>query len=99
MKYTIHKTAEFDKWLSKLKDKVALKAILMRIIRAESGHFGDTKSVGQSISEMRIFVSKGYRVYFTVKDDKIILLLNGGHKGSQQDDIMKAKKLLQEMEN
>ncbi|MPY24416.1 type II toxin-antitoxin system RelE/ParE family toxin [Shewanella sp. YLB-07] len=99
MKYTVHKTAEFDKWLSKMKDKSALKAILMRIMRAENGHFGDSKSVGAPILEMRIFVSKSYRVYFTTRDQKIILLLHGGHKGTQQQDINKAHALLAQLED
>jgi putative addiction module killer protein len=99
MKYIIQKTHLFDKWLSKLKDKSALRAILMRIMRAENGNFGDTKSVGSPIQEMRIFVSKGYRIYFTVRNNKIILLLNGGHKGAQQQDIEKAHELLIEQED
>lgn len=98
MKYAIEKTSTFEKWLSKLKDKTALKAILMRIIRAENGNFGDTKSVGTPIQEMRIFVGKGYRIYFTVRNNKIILLLNGGHKGTQQQDIEKAHELLIQLE-
>jgi putative addiction module killer protein len=97
MKYIIEKTPLFDKWLSKLKDKSALRAILIRIMRAENGNFGDSKSVGGPIQEMRIFVSKGYRIYFTVCNNKIILLLNRGHKGSQQQDIAKAHELLIEL--
>lgn len=99
MKYAIEKTSTFEKWLSKLKDKTALKAILMRIIRAENGNFGDTKSVGAPIQEMRIFIGKGYRIYFTVRNNKIILLLNGGHKGTQQQDIEKAHELLIQLED
>jgi len=47
---------------------------------------------------MRIFVSKGYRVYFTIRDNRIIRLLNDGHKGNQQQDIEKAHQLLTELE-
>jgi putative addiction module killer protein len=99
MRYTIEKTPTFDKWLSKLKDKTAIKAIAMRMVRAENGNFGDVKNVGSPIQEMRIFVSKGYRVYFVVRGNKIILLLNGGHKGTQQQDIAKAHELLTELED
>lgn len=99
MKYTIEKTPTFDKWLSKLKDRAATRAILMRMVRVENGNFGDVKSVGTPVQEMRIFVSKGYRVYFTVRGSKIILLLNGWHKGTQQQDIAKAHELLTEMED
>ncbi|MDX3774428.1 type II toxin-antitoxin system RelE/ParE family toxin [Chromatiaceae bacterium AAb-1] len=99
MKYTIEKTPTFDKWLSSLKDKMALNAILVRIIRAENGNFGDTKTAGSPVQEMRIFVGKGYRVYFTVRNNRIILLLNGGHKGTQQQDIAKAHELLGQLED
>lgn len=99
MKYTIEKTPFFDKWLSKLKDKTALKAILIRILRAENGNLGDVKVVGSPVQEMRIFVGKGYRVYFTIRNNKIILLLNGGHKGTQQQDIEKAHELLKQLED
>jgi putative addiction module killer protein len=98
MKYSIEKTLLFDKWLSKLKDRTAKTAILMRIMRAGNGNFGDIKSVGTPVKKMRIFVSKGYRIYFTVRNNKIIILLSGGHKGTQQQDIEKAHKLLIDLE-
>lgn len=101
MKYSIITTLIFDKWLSKLKDRLAVKAIALRIARAEEGNLGDAEPVGDAVSEMRIFVGKGYRVYFTVKDDKIILLLNGGiksNKKQQQIDIARAKQILSEIE-
>ena len=82
-----------------MKDRTAKSAILIRIMRAENGNFGDIKSVGSPVQEMRIFVSKGYRIYFTVRNNKIIILLNGGHKGSQQQDIEKAHKLLIDLES
>jgi len=98
MKYEILKTDTFDKWLSKLKDKQARTAILMRIIRAENGNLGDVKSVGDNVFEMRIFVGKGYRVYYTLNNGKIILLLSGGNKDTQKQDINKAKDLLKVLE-
>jgi len=64
-----------------------------------AGNFGDVKPVGGGISEMRIFVGKGYRVYFTVRNDEIIILLCGGDKSTQESDIKKAKSLLSEMES
>ncbi len=103
MKYTIITTQIFDKWLSKQKDRQAVKAIAMRIARAEEGNFGDVEPVGGSVSEMRIFVGKGYRVYFTIQSEVLILLLllNGGiksNKKQQQIDIAKAKQILSEIE-
>ena len=75
IKYRIKKTNEFDKWLKKLKDRQAFMAIAKRITRAINGNFGDSESVGGGISEMRIFVGKGYRVYYIIRGGEIILLL------------------------
>ena len=90
--FFIEKTPEFDKWLKKLKDFKAKAKILFRIQKLETDeHFGDCKSVGEGIREMRINFAKGYRVYFKEKDGKIIVLLVVGDKSSQQKDIEKAK--------
>jgi len=70
----------------------------MRLTRAEAGNLGDIKSVGNNVSEMRIFVGKGYRVYFTLRDGRLILLLNGGNKSSQSRDIRRAKDILSQLE-
>lgn len=92
--YFIEKTIEFDKWLRKLNDLRAKAKILFRIQRIESdGHFGDCKRVGDGIGEIRIHFAKGYRIYFKEKDGKIIILLVGGDKSSQQKDIKRAKEI------
>ena len=98
--YFIEKTIEFDKWLGKLKDLKAKAKILFRIQKIESdGHFGDCKPVGEGIRELRVNFAKGYRVYFKEKDGKIIILLMGGDKSSQQEDIKKAKEILSKLNN
>lgn len=90
----IKKTSEFDKWIRKLKDIRAKSKILFRIQKLETDqHFGDCKPVGDGISEMRINYVKGYRAYFKEKDNKIVILLIGGDKSTQQKDIEKAKKI------
>jgi putative addiction module killer protein len=92
--YFIEKTTEFDKWLRKLKDLRAKARILFRIQKIETDdHFGDIKSVGDGIQELRINYAKGYRVYFKEKDGRIIILLIGGDKSTQQKDIKKAKEI------
>ncbi|MFK7971368.1 MAG: type II toxin-antitoxin system RelE/ParE family toxin [Bacteroidia bacterium] len=92
--YFIEKTAEFDKWLKKLKDLRAKAKVLFRIQKLESDeHFGDYKSVGGGIRELKINYAKGYRVYFKEKDGKIIILLIGGDKSTQDRDIVKAKEI------
>lgn len=93
MKYEIVTTSIFTKWMRRLKDRQAVKAIAMRMDRAILGNLGDIKPVGQGVSEMRIFVGKGYRVYFVIRNNEIVVLLCGGDKSSQQEDIEQAKKL------
>ena len=92
--YTIEKTVEFDKWLRKLKDFRAKAKILFRIQKIETDeHFGDSEPVGDGIRELKINYAKGYRVYFKESAGKIIILLLGGDKSSQQKDIKRAKEI------
>ncbi len=92
--FFIEKTKEFDKWLRKLNDLKAKAKILFRIQKLEKDeHFGDYKPVGDGIRELRINFAKGYRVYFVEKDGKIIVLLSGGDKSTQEKDIKKSKEI------
>lgn len=92
--YFIEKTTEFDKWLRKLNDLKAKAKILFRLQKLEyEEYFGDCKSVGNGIKELRINYAKGYRIYFRETDGKIIILLIGGDKSSQQKDIEKSKEI------
>ena len=97
MNYEIHTTATYDKWASAIKDRKAAMAIAMRLDRAVNGNLGDVKSVGDGVSEMRIFVGKGYRLYFTIRGGELVVLLCGGDKSSQQRDIKKAKTLANQL--
>ena len=90
--YFIEKTSEFDKWLRKLNDLRAKAKILLRIQKLEKDeHFGVWEPVGDGIRELKINYAKGYRVYFKEIDGKVIILLIGGDKSTQQKDIEKAK--------
>lgn len=92
--YLIEKTAEFDRWIKKLNDLRAKAKILFRLQKLENDeHFGDCEPVGDGIRELKINYSKGYRVYFKEIDGKIIILLVGGDKSTQQKDIEKAKSI------
>lgn len=97
--YLIKQTDTFLKWLKKLKDVKGKVSILRRVERMKSGNFGDYKSLGDEISEIRIPTGPGYRVYYTKRGDEIIVLLVGGDKSTQSDDIAKAKHLVKELEN
>lgn len=94
----IRQTEDFIKWFEKLKDKNARAKIAVRIRRVSLGNFGDVKSVGGGISEMRINYGSGYRVYFTQRGSQLIILLAGGDKTTQANDIKKAKQLALEIE-
>jgi putative addiction module killer protein len=92
--YFIEKTAEFDKWFAKLNDLRAKAKILFRLQKLEKDeHFGDCEHVGEGIRELKINYAKGYRVYFKETDGKVIILLIGGDKSTQQKDIEKAKEI------
>jgi putative addiction module killer protein len=92
--FFIEKTKEFDKWLRKLNDLKAKAKILFRIQKLEKDeHFGDCESVSHGIRELKINFAKGYRVYFVEKDGKIIVLLSGGDKSTQEKDIKKSKEI------
>ena len=89
--YTILRTQEFDAWLTRLRDAKGKARILARIRSAELGNLGDVEPVGNGVSEMRIHVGAGYRVYFTKQGNLLIMLLLGGDKSFQDRDIKKAK--------
>ncbi|AQW82891.1 type II toxin-antitoxin system RelE/ParE family toxin [Campylobacter pinnipediorum] len=97
--YTIKQTDYFSKWIIKLKDIKGKVSILRRVERIKDGNFGDCKSVGNNISELRITTGPGYRVYYTNKNDEIIILLVGGDKSTQSNDIKKANEILKDLEN
>lgn len=90
---TFLRSGEFDVWLSALKDKIGRARIIHRIRSAEHGNFGDCEPVGEGVSEMRIHVGPGYRVYFTRRGEVIYLLLLGGDKSSQKRAIEMARTL------
>jgi len=91
------RTPEFDEWLTRLRDQVGKARILARIRSAEAGNFGDCESVGDGISEMRIHVGPGYRVYYCRRGEVVYLLLCGGDKSSQKKDIREAKRILRQL--
>lgn len=90
----IRLTDEFARWLKRLKDVEAKARINLRIRRISlTGNIGDTKAVGHGVSELRIDYGPGYRLYYSVREGEIILLLVGGDKSTQQRDIEKAVRL------
>jgi putative addiction module killer protein len=86
----------FDEWYEALKDKKAKARIRARINRLRFGNFGDCRSVGQGVSELRIHFGPGYRVYFGQAGATLVVLLCGGDKSSQKQDIRKAQQYWKE---
>jgi len=95
--FEIQQTETFRKWRSRLDDVNARAALARRLGRLKFGHFGDVKPVGAGVSELRINIGPGYRVYFQRRGDTIILLLCAGDKNSQRRDIETAHRLAREV--
>ena len=93
-KYDIHKTSEFDAWLAGMSDEVGKAAILVRLDRAGDGNFGDCEPVGDGVSEMRVFVGPGYRIYFVRSGQTSFTMLSGSDKTDQKRGIKRAKQIL-----
>jgi putative addiction module killer protein len=81
----------FKGWLESLKDVRGRAKIRVRLDRARLGSFGDNRSVGEGVQELRVDYGPGYRIYFAVEGKRLLLLLLGGDKSRQQRDIETAK--------
>ena len=86
----------FSEWLLGLKDISARAVIRKRLNRIRIGNFGNTRSIGDGVFELKIDYGPGYRVYYGLDGDTLVVLLCGGDKGSQDRDIQKAKKYWQD---
>jgi putative addiction module killer protein len=81
----------FRDWLEGLRDRQARAKIRVRLNRIRLGNFGDSKSVGGGVSELRIPYGPGYRIYYGRHGDLVVILLSGGDKGAQTNDIALAQ--------
>ena len=97
MGYTVVKSHTFLRWLKALRDRRAVARIAIRIDRIEDGNFGDHRAVGQGVSELRIDVGPGYRVYYTIRQTRVVILLSGGDKSSQPHDIQRAHRMARDL--
>ena len=92
------RTVEFIEWLTGLRDIQARARIAKRIDRIAQGNFGDARSVGDGVSELRFDFGPGYRIYYARRGDVVLILLCGGDKDSQARDIERAKIMAREIE-
>jgi putative addiction module killer protein len=86
----------FDEWFDSLRDQRVQAAVDVRLTRVRAGNFGDYKSVGDGVFELRIAFGPGLRVYYGLHGRKIVVLLGGGDKSSQSRDIRRAQELWQQ---
>ncbi|MCX7059231.1 MAG: type II toxin-antitoxin system RelE/ParE family toxin [Proteobacteria bacterium] len=90
---TLIRSTVFVAWLDGLSDAKGKARVLSRLGLASLGNFGDCKPVGEGVSEMRIDVGPGYRVYYCRREERTYLLLAGGDKSNQDRDIKRAKEM------
>ena len=89
----IRETSAYASWFASLRDRTAKARIDIRIRRLSLGHAGDVRPVGEGVSELRIHYGPGYRIYLKKQGDALVILLAGGDKSSQDQDIRLAKDL------
>jgi len=95
--FHIQQTDVFSAWLADLRDAKGKARIVARVESARLGNLGDVKSLGGGVSEMRVHIGPGYRLYFARTGKIVLLLLCGGDKSTQKRDIEKAKALRKEL--
>jgi putative addiction module killer protein len=93
----LRKTDRFARWLDELSDIRARARVLARLDRLAEGNPGDVKPVGEGVSELRINYGPGYRVYYQAQGRTIVILLAGGTKRTQPQDIKVALRLAREL--
>ena len=89
----VEKTGEYRAWIDSLKDLAGRARVLMRVDRLIHGNPGAHRKLAEGVAELKIDVGPGYRVYYSQRGDRLLLLLAGGDKSSQAKDIAKALKL------
>jgi putative addiction module killer protein len=93
----VRQTITYSSWFDKLRDKAAKVRIDIRIRRLSLGNPGDVKPVGEGVSELRVNFGPGYRIYFVQRGEEWVVLLAGGDKSTQDQDISTAKSLAREL--
>ena len=96
--YQIKRTEEFTHWLDSLKDRMTRIRMTRRLDKAQRGLLGDVAPVGESVFEMREFFGPGWRMYYVLHGEVLIVMLGGGAKSSQQADIAAAVLLSKSLE-
>lgn len=93
MEYELVSTETFTQWLTGLRDAVVRRRIVARLDRVAGGNFGDCKPLGDGLFELRLFFGAGFRIYYALQGQQVVVLLTGGDKSSQGRDIDEARAL------
>ncbi|MBM4294814.1 MAG: type II toxin-antitoxin system RelE/ParE family toxin [Deltaproteobacteria bacterium] len=93
----IRQTEVYSRWFNSLRDRQARARLDARIRRLSLGNLGDVKLVGEGVSELRIDYGPGYRVHFVQRGQTLVILLAGGDKHTQDQDLKTARQLAQEL--
>ena len=88
--YTIKRMPEFDNWLDGIRDSMTRIRLARRLDKAQRGLLGDIVPVGEGVCEMREFFGPGWRLYYVERKGTLIVMLGGGDKSTQSDDIARA---------
>lgn len=91
--YSVTWTSDFERWINRLRDRPTRIRLLRRLEKAQRGLLGDVSSVGEGVFEMREFFGPGWRMYYLQHGDQLIVMLGGGDKNTQAQDIKAAKQL------
>ncbi|WP_294106359.1 type II toxin-antitoxin system RelE/ParE family toxin [Thiolapillus sp.] len=97
--YQIKQTPEFAEWLSNIKDGMTRRRLVTRLRKASLGNLGDVRPVGEGVCEMREFFGPGWRMYYTLRGEVLIVMLGGGDKSTQHKDIDRAITLARTLED
>ncbi|NCC04446.1 MAG: type II toxin-antitoxin system RelE/ParE family toxin [Proteobacteria bacterium] len=89
--YVIKWTPDFERWINRLRDRPTRIRLMRRLEKAQRGLLGDVRPVGDGVYEMREFYGPGWRMYYVHQDGQLIVMLGGGDKSSQAEDIQSAK--------
>ena len=88
--YSVKPLPEFTEWLNTIKDGLTKRHLAHRLEKAQNGNLGDVQPVGEGVSEMREHFGRGWRMYYVQRGDVLIVMLGGGPKSTQQQDIKAA---------
>lgn len=89
----VFRADEYSTWIDNLKDRAGRALVLMRVDRLIHGNSGSRRNLKEGVSELKIDVCPGYRVYYSLRGDRLLLLLVGDSKSSQSDDVTRALEL------